>query len=246
MGEPRNLRLRHSALLDGQGRSVGDPAVTTPRRLVQITMVSSTPTATANIFWAALPFELGGNEVEGGTASGGGAGQVLYVDVVNRAPTVGDVVVAHAVGGRWVAELTMTSGSTGGDYRCGTCDIPKKNLSYTLTNSQFGDTSGTLTYSSAGPTWSGPCVQLPNGILGHGALVTLQCASGILDVAVCDCTCPGCTSAFCCSSIGAAPDFRLTVTSLTCGDSFMLTADFEVSQCFQLAELFYGTLTITA
>jgi hypothetical protein len=245
MDELRNLRLRHSGLLDGFGRAIGDPPVTTPRRLVQIVTVSATPSASPNIFWASRPVLLAGNEVEGGTDSAGFEGEVLYVDVINRPPVVGDVVVAHAVGGRWVAELTMSTPTPTGDYHCGTCDIPKRNLSYTLTNSIFGDTAGTLTYSSVGPTWAGPCTQLPNGLQGHGALVNLTCNSGILVVQVCDLVCPN-SDVTCCTNRAAAPNFRLTVTSLTCGDSFMLIADFEFSQCFTLFEQGYGTLTITA
>jgi hypothetical protein len=247
MDELRNLRLRHSGLLDGFGRTIGDPPVTTPRRLVQIVTVSATPSASPNIFWAARPVLLAGTEVEGGTDSAGSEGEVLYVDVINRPPVVGDVLVAHAVGGRWVAELTMSTPTPTGDYHCGTCDIPKHDLSYTLTNSIFGDTSGTLTYSSVGPKWSGPCTQLPDGLPGHGAEVNLLCnnAFSTLLVQVCDLVCPN-SDVTCCTNLAAPPDSRLTITSLTCGDSFMLTADFEFSQCFILFEQGYGTLTITA
>ena len=67
------------------------------------------------------------------------------------APSVGDILPAYAVGGRWVAERGSSSGS--GVLGCLPCNIPKTNLTLSWVNPLSGNGSTTLTYTPIPISW---------------------------------------------------------------------------------------------
>ncbi len=73
-------------------------------RLVTTTTITTYPTSAAE-FYACNPTEIDGNETEGGSASyTTDTDQVIYVlNLGTQIPPTGTRLVAHAVGGRWVA-----------------------------------------------------------------------------------------------------------------------------------------------
>lgn len=73
-------------------------------RLVTTTTIMTYPTSAAE-FYACNPTEIDGTETEGGSASyTADTDQVIYVlNLGTQIPPTGTRLVAHAVGGRWVA-----------------------------------------------------------------------------------------------------------------------------------------------
>jgi hypothetical protein len=73
-------------------------------RLVTTTTITTYPTSAAE-FYACNPTEIDGNGTEGGSVSyTTDTDQVIYVlNLGTQIPPTGTRLVAHAVGGRWVA-----------------------------------------------------------------------------------------------------------------------------------------------
>ena len=68
--------------------------------------------------------------------------QTIPVVVLGSAARAGDQLIAHAIGGRWVAELRKSGTPF---VVCGTCDIPQENLTITVV--------GTGTFAGFGGTY---------------------------------------------------------------------------------------------
>jgi hypothetical protein len=121
MGVPmgRLIRQRHEAeanSLDLLRRETSPTA----RILVQVYDGGAIPTA-ADRYYLTHPVVAGGNECEGCAPSTNvDASTTIPVVVVGYAASAGDLLVAHSVGGRWVAEGPATSPLV----RCGSSRIP--------------------------------------------------------------------------------------------------------------------------
>lgn len=124
----------------------------------------------------------------------------------------------------------------GGGYACATCTIPAKNLTLTWDDASTMTCTpetgtATLVYNGAG-AWQSPCLCGSYAAPGTCVLLfVLACNSNTVTVSLCTavapCTCGATGAAFggCCAgtlSGGSGPAGSLTVSSMTCGASFML------------------------
>jgi hypothetical protein len=96
-------RIRHQDLSDLVARSEPIGAEGSLAQLITTTTVMSYPNV-AGAFYAGNPTYVNGTEVEGGIASyAPDATQVIYAyNVGTKVPPENTLIVAHAVGGRWV------------------------------------------------------------------------------------------------------------------------------------------------
>jgi hypothetical protein len=103
MSHERVNRARHYDLGEVLDRVVDSSGGGAPAVLLTTTTVNKYPTFAVSYF-ACNPTELGGDEVEGGTAPSSVDNQrvVFALNVGRRIPPSGTPVVAHAVGARWV------------------------------------------------------------------------------------------------------------------------------------------------
>ncbi len=234
-GGARTLRERHGGLVQAAARSVSVPTPTTPRRLVQIYDGGAIPSA-ADHFFLAYPIELDGAEAEGGTGAPViDSTQPIIVDVLGHAPSVGDILTAYAVGGRWVAEKAGFTG--GGSLACSPCNIPTQNLTLSWVNVDSGNGSTTLTYSTAPAAWTSGC--------SNGLLYKLVCTGGQVELRVIYFTsgsCPTGTQQYC-SNLRTAP-VGLTLSSLTCSPLSMTFLS-NATGCPTITSNGYTTFTIT-
>src|SRR5262249_53512375 len=117
----RLLRERYADLANFVDRRRRGPAAGTRRRLVQIYDGGSIPTG-GDKFYLTHPVELGGTEAEGGVYTVSvDTTQTIPVVILGDAVIAGDLVVAYAIGGRWVAERREA-----GEHfiACDDCNIP--------------------------------------------------------------------------------------------------------------------------
>ncbi|MHB8397361.1 MAG: hypothetical protein ACYDCI_00280 [Candidatus Limnocylindrales bacterium] len=196
-----------------ESRSQRRPPDAAARRLVQIVSNGSMPTATGHYF-AAVPVDVGGTEVEGGTATTDVGSAVMYVDVIgSTVPSVGDQLVAYGVGGRWVAERGGNGAAGCCQTRCAPCSIPQKDLQLDYTNLLTGNGTTTLHYSTVYGYghWESDCT--------NGLIYTFQCAGagGKLELLVTYYTtgsCPDGQPQYC-TSLGNPP-YALSLVSSQC------------------------------
>jgi hypothetical protein len=121
----RHLRDRHRDLDGLVGRLPDAAQAGTMRRLVQVYDGGAIPTA-PDKFYLTHPVELDGDETEGGTpSSSADTTQTIWCDVIGSKAVAGDLLIAHAIAGRWVAELRKTSSDT---VTCTGCSVPNHNL----------------------------------------------------------------------------------------------------------------------
>jgi hypothetical protein len=134
MDDLRYLRDRQSGLIaqfDRWDHHAPDP---TAVMIGKVFNNGSLPTTTGNYF-AVHPVTVGGTESEGsaGTFSVDTASTVFFLVIGSKAPIVGDVLIAHSIDGRWVAEWGKkpTTGIVlpGGCY--GFCPSTPVNISIT-------------------------------------------------------------------------------------------------------------------
>jgi len=205
----RTIRDRQAALDAAIDRAGLEPSHGTARRLVQIFDGGSMPTA-ADHFFLAHPVELDGAETEGGTGGPAAQSGTMAVDLLGGIPSVGDLLVAYAVGGRWVAERgAATSVGSCCGAACSPCPIPLKDLTLSWTNLISGPGSTTLTYTPSPNVWKTGCVD--------DQIYELLCSSGTIVLAVTyfiSGECPTGQSQRC-SSTGAYP-LALVRSSYTC------------------------------
>ncbi len=99
------LRVQRARLGDLEGtvdNRAPRPAGGGAAALLSLTTETTYPT-TAGVYYAANFCDLGGAEVEGGTASFTSHSAVVYaLNVGTQVPPSGTKVVGHAVGGRWI------------------------------------------------------------------------------------------------------------------------------------------------
>jgi hypothetical protein len=134
----RELRARNAALADlaDQVEQLGGRGGTA-RRLVQVYDGGAIPTA-PDKFYFTRPVELDGTETEGGSGTpAADTNQTIPVDVIGGTASAGDLLIAYAIGGRWVAE--KRTGGTG-TVACTGCDAPNADLILTEvgTGTPFG------------------------------------------------------------------------------------------------------------
>jgi len=232
----RILRDRQTALGGTIDRVAEAPTRPTARRLVQVYNGGSMPTQPGYVYLT-HPAELDGAETEGGSATlNVDTSTTIPVVVLWGAPQAGDVLTAHAVGGRWVAERSGTSTQSG--YPCGQCQIPRKNLTVSWTNLILGNGATSLTYSGGStPQWTSVCT--------NQLLYELVCTQNQVEFRVyyfVSGSCPGGQSQYC-STIRSNP-FRLAQTNLTCSP-FLLTCNVTSTSCPNLASNGYTSFTVT-
>jgi len=187
-------------------RAEREPAHAGGRWLVQIFDGGNMPTAPDH-FFLAYPLELDGVETEDGTASPTADSNPIAVDVVGHVPSVGDILVAYAVGGRWVAESKGTGGIS--PAPCTPCAIPREDLTISWTNLISGPGSVTMSYTASPNVWKTGCID--------GQIYELLCSSGTIELAVTyfiSGFCPTGQSQFC-SNLRVYP-FGLVMSSYTC------------------------------
>jgi hypothetical protein len=212
--QARLLRLRRSEALDLDSRpltrlaaAANQPAPRgTPRFLGQVTTGGSIPDQTGMVF-VVNPVRLDGPESEGATPGTvvDPSRTIPVVVIGETAPSVGDLLMAVAVGGRWVA--------TAGASSCFPCRIPTKDLTVSWSNTQFGAGSTKLIYTPPGE-WNSAC--------SHQILYSLSCAGGQIQLVAThfpNAYCQG-SQGVSCISPGVNP-YALTLTSYTCVPFFL-------------------------
>ena len=235
--EARALRARADALDDAIDREAsGFRPIAAARRLVQVYDGGSLPTA-ANRVYLTRPVELDGGEVEGGSATPDVDGSTsIPVVVLHNAAVAGDLLPATAVGGRWVAEKGKPKSS---GYPCGTCTIPMSDLTVSWNNAIWGPGSTPLIYQpSPGTSWKSACSQ--------ELLYQLSCNQGQVEFRVTyflSGSCPTGQSQYA-SNLRNNP-YRLTVSSLVCGSSFLMTLAVSSSGSPNLWASGYTSFTIS-
>jgi len=132
------LRSRDPRAIAALGLSTALAPRGTPRFLGQVVGGAGMPTGTDRVYLL-NPVRLDGLDAEGATASLAvdGARTIPVVVIGGTPPQAGDLLVALAVGGRWVAE--SRAGSSPPVLYCSPCNIPKKNLTLSWTNLMIGD-----------------------------------------------------------------------------------------------------------
>jgi hypothetical protein len=238
MDDHRIIRSRQSALDTGIDRRGGDrPMAAAARMLVQVYDGGAMPAQPDRVYFT-HPVELGGDETEGGGATPVvDTTTTVPVVVVWGVPSVGDILTAYAVGGRWVAE--RTGAGTGPTYPCGPCQVPKKDLTVSWTNLILGNGSTTLVYSGRLATqWISGCT--------NELLYELVCTEGLVEFRVyyfLSGACPSGQSQSC-STIRGSP-YSLTVTDLVCGTGFLLACQVTSASCPNLGSYGYTGFTVS-
>ena len=192
--------------------------------------------ASPDLFYFTHPVELDGTETESGLGTPVvDATQTIAVDVLWHAPSVGDILTAYAVGGRWVAERGGSSSVT--TLPCGPCAIPKKDLTLSWTNLISGPSSTKLIWNSGLVQWSTGCV--------FNQQYKLLCTAGQVEFIVTyyiSGVCPTGQSNACSNLLGNP--FGLTLVSHTCSPFSMTWT--TVPNCPNVEAPGYIDFTITA
>lgn len=179
---------------------------------------------------AALVY-LGGDEAEGSGASVAvDATAKISVLPLRRVPAVGDLVVAHNIGGRWVSEINAPATTVA----CGGCMLPRGNLILTWTNVLLGTRSFPLVFNGS-DAWVSACQ--------NQVIFRLQCVAAQIAFSATYYTggpCPTGEPASCTSS-GSSP-FGLTPTIQSC-DPFLL--QYNVTGCPALATQGFTRFAVT-
>ena len=188
-------------------------------------------------YFLGFPVQAGGTETEGGAGSTtSDTANAIAVDVLHHAPSVGDILTAYSIGGRWVAEYGALGGSSG--LACSPCTLPRTNLTVSWVNPIAGNGSTTLVYTSDdGVSWQSAC--------SLGLLYQLYCNSSQIEFRVVyfvTGSCPTGRSAYC-SNLQSAP-LRLTLVSYTCSP-FSLTFQTTSSSCPALVNGGFETFDVT-
>jgi hypothetical protein len=148
----RVIHDRQEVLRAAMDRATRTPGIAAARQLVSVYNGGNMPTQPDHVFLA-HPVELDGAEVEGGVGSPSvNTSATIPVIVLWDTPQAGDLLVASAVGGRWVAERTGGSQTT---ICVSTCSpaVPVYGAVVTIKSGSNAVASGT--------TGTGGCVTLP-------------------------------------------------------------------------------------
>ncbi len=181
----RTERNRLKAITDQTARIIRPRPFATPRYLGQVYNGGAMPSSTGKWFLT-HPVAIDGAETEGasGTVTADTSTSVPVLVIGSTVPSVGDVLVAHHVGGRWVAERGTAGGTGISFFSCGTCAIPKTSLSCTF-DFQSGHCgwSGSLNFGTIGPfhtpAWTSPFFSMTCSGLGtfNCLQIQLTCSS---------------------------------------------------------------------
>jgi hypothetical protein len=205
----------------------------TPRFLGQVTTAGTIPQGTNCVYLV--------NPVQCDSVEGEGASPSLSVDATRSIPVVvvgstppqkGNLLVAFAVGGRWVAESSVRPPS----LLCSPCSIPRKTLTVSWTNSMLGNRSVPLVYRPPG-MWSTGCI--------NQLILALDCLGGVIQFTVTyflSGTCPS-GQYQTCQSPGHAP-FGLTLVDYTC-EPFMLHYQVTSADCPLVRGSGYSSFVVT-
>lgn len=200
------LRDRQAAFFTEIDRAHGRVPVASARRLVSIYDGGAMPSQPSRVFLS-HPVELDGSESEGSSASADvNSSATIPVLVLQGVPQAGDLLVATAVGGRWVAERPAGGPTNICVIACNPA-VPVYAATVTVL-------SGTTTVAS-GTTGSTGCISFPiagtyivqvqiNGTLVYDSSRTLA-PGGTITVAV-----SGTSGLVCCG--GYAIPQQLTLT----------------------------------
>jgi hypothetical protein len=203
------------------------------RRLVQVYNGGSIPSG-AGYVYLTNPVELDGVEIEGGVSTANTLVTVsIPVVVLTHSASVGDLLVAIAVGGRWVAEKGAPSQES---YTCGQCAIPMGTLMLSWTNSLIGNGSTPLNLVSPG-LWESACT--------NRLQYQLRCTGGVVELRVMyflSGTCPNGKSEYC-SNLGTKP-LNISVGTLNC-QPLVIVWSVTVGNCPFVFGDGYTSFTIT-
>jgi len=237
----RLLRARHEALAGIVNRLIPATIGAAPRRLVQIDNGGAMGNA-PDLFYLSHPVELDGPEIEGSTGTPtADTTQSIPVVVLGHAPSVGDILPAFAVGGRWVAERGGTGSQS---FPCLPCTIPNQNLTISWVNPLAGNGSDTMVYNSSGPTWATDCSG--GAGVGNQLLFKLLCTGGQIELRVyyfVSGSCPTGQSNDC--SNLRTQGSRLILSSYTCGSGFTLVFTSTTLSCPTISGSGFTSFTIT-
>jgi hypothetical protein len=231
----RIFRLRHGGLVGAADRLALGVGSGAPGRLVQVYDGGSMPSSNDH-FYLTYPVELDGAETEGGAGTPvADTTQTIPVVVIGSlVPSVGDLLTAYAVGGRWVAERY---GTGSGSVSCSPCAIPRRDLTLSYVNVIYGNDSAPLAYTAAPASWTSACK--------NGLLYELLCTGGVIELRVIYFTvgsCPSGTQQYC-SNLRASP-FGLTVSAYSC-TPFSITFRSQSSTCPTITNAGYTQFTVT-
>lgn len=105
------------------GRLPGDPALGTPATLARVITQTSFPTS-LGVFYAANPHTITSVAAEGDAVILNQLPGVIFVNVLNKIPTSGDILICFSVAYRWVAELFKDDGGGHNLPGCGCESVP--------------------------------------------------------------------------------------------------------------------------
>jgi hypothetical protein len=229
------LRLEHFERGGDRDRAGAEP-IGAVRMLVQVYDGGAMGSGPDRIYLT-HPVELDGAETEGGSATpDADTTATVPVVVLGGTPNVGDVLVASGVGGRWVAERGTTSAPSG--YVCGTCTIPKQDLTLSYSNLILGDGTAPLTYNNTANTWTSSCTnELIYELICLGNVPVLEVTYFVSG------SCP--TGQSQTASTARTAPYAITRTALACGTSFLMVTTVSNSSCPVLASYGYTGWTIS-
>jgi hypothetical protein len=234
----RSLRLlvnetfgHYPQVLSAAARA-GDAARGNPRFIGQVVDGGSMPRATGRVFLV-NPVTLSGleNEAAPTVLSVDGTRKIPVVVIGARPPAAGDLLLALALGGRWVAEVGGTA-----TLPCSPCPIPSKDLTLSWANNLIGTGSTKLTFIPPSQ-WTSACA--------NQLLFQLTCAGNVVQLTVTyyiSGVCPG-GQGQSCTSPGSNP-LAITLDSFSCSP-FLLDYSVNSAGCPVLWSDGYTAFTIT-
>lgn len=125
-------------------------------------------------------------------------------------------------------------------FTCGSCSVPKANLTISWVNTITGNGSDTMVWDGVN-SWNSGCT----GGGSNQHIFTLLCTTGFVELRafyMLSGSCPTGDSNYC--STGRASPNGLTETGLTCGASFLLTCTTE--NCNSLSANGFTDFTVSA
>lgn len=195
------------------------------------------------LFYLTNPVELDGTESEGGSSTPtADTTQTIPVVFLDNAPSVGDIVPAFRVGGRWVAERGTSP--TSSSYACSPCAIPKQDLTISWVNPLAGNGSDTLVYNATGPSWATGCSG--GAGIGNQLIFKLFCTGGQIELRVyyfVSGSCPTGQSSYC-SNLRSSPS-QLVLASYVCGSGFTLNFTLTSATCPTVAGSGFTNFAVT-